>query len=63
MGRAKDKLIQLHEHVPQRALEGLNRLTGLRFRHWPESLAPTAVPLAEREPKPSLVEGNQALPA
>ncbi|AOE87035.1 hypothetical protein [Pseudomonas sp. TCU-HL1] len=38
MGSAKDTLIHLHERVPQRALEGLNRVTGLNFRHWPESL-------------------------
>jgi hypothetical protein len=63
MGNAKDKLIQLHEHAPQRALEGLNRVTGLRFGHWPESLAPTAAPLGEREAEPSVVEGNRALPA
>ena len=63
MRSAKDNLIQLHEHVPQQALEGLNRVTGLRFRHWPESLAPTAVPLGEREPQlSSVVEGNRALP-
>ncbi|MDH4610844.1 hypothetical protein [Pseudomonas sp. BN102] len=63
MGSAKDKLIQLHEHVPQQALEGLNRVTGLRFRHWPESLAPSAVPFGERELKlSSVVEGNRALP-
>lgn len=45
MGTAKDKLIHLHERAPQRALEGLNRVTGLKFRHWPESL----VPLAEQD--------------
>lgn len=63
MGSAKDKLIQLHEHAPQQALEGLNRVTGLRFRYWPESLAPTAVPLGERELQlSSVVEGIRALP-
>ncbi|MCY1510254.1 hypothetical protein D9M68_446260 [compost metagenome] len=63
MGRAKDKLVQLHEHAPQRALDGLNRVTGLKFHHWPESLAPRVASLDECEPAPSLVEGNQALPA
>ncbi|MNF54514.1 hypothetical protein D3C84_359450 [compost metagenome] len=63
MGNAKNKLIQLHEHAPQRALEGLNRVTGLRFGHWPESLAPTAAPLGEREAELSVMDGNRALPA
>ncbi|MFZ6048663.1 hypothetical protein ACFW0H_21385 [Pseudomonas sp. CR3202] len=43
MGNAKDKLIHLHERAPQRALDGLNRVTGLKFHHWPESLAPESV--------------------
>ena len=30
--------IHLHQRDPQEALERLNRVTGLRFRQWPESL-------------------------
>lgn len=30
-----------HSH-PEQALEGLNRITGLNFARWPESLVPAA---------------------
>lgn len=46
------KVIQLHRRVPQEALERLNRITGLHFARWPESLVappePAAEPLAEQ---------------
>jgi hypothetical protein len=32
------KVIPLGQATPERALEGLNRLTGLVFDQWPESL-------------------------
>jgi hypothetical protein len=32
------KVIPIGQASPERALEGLNRLTGLVFDHWPESL-------------------------
>lgn len=32
------KVIQIHRRRPDRALEQLNRLTGLDFGSWPESL-------------------------
>lgn len=32
------KVIHLHRRAPEAALEALNRLTGLRFSHWPDSL-------------------------
>lgn len=32
------RVIHLHQRDPQEALERLNRLTGLRFSQWPESL-------------------------
>ncbi|WP_322978367.1 hypothetical protein [Pseudomonas sp. C11] len=32
------RVIHLHQRDPQEALERLNRVTGLRFRQWPESL-------------------------
>jgi hypothetical protein len=36
---ANRKVIHLYQRDPQEALERLNRITGLRFAHWPESLA------------------------
>lgn len=35
------KVVTLGKVVPDKALEGLNRLTGLVFESWPESLAGT----------------------
>jgi hypothetical protein len=35
-----NKVIYLHQLDPQAALERLNRITGLRFSHWPQSLLP-----------------------
>ena len=32
------KIRSIHQARPERALENLNRLTGLRFAQWPESL-------------------------
>lgn len=32
------RVIHLDQRDPQEALERLNRVTGLRFRQWPESL-------------------------
>ncbi len=47
MSGAKDKVIHLHRRDPQEALERLNRITGLKFVHWPESLAGLAVQESE----------------
>ncbi|WP_137886615.1 hypothetical protein [Pseudomonas sp. 2FE] len=38
MSRTKGNVIHLQQWDPQQALERLNRLTGLRFVQWPESL-------------------------
>lgn len=35
---AKDKVIHLHRRDPPQALIRLNRISGLRFARWPESL-------------------------
>ncbi|NQD91891.1 hypothetical protein HP532_04400 [Pseudomonas sp. CrR25] len=43
----KSKVIHLYQRDPQEALERLNRITGLCFARWPESLAHGA---AETEP-------------
>lgn len=42
MGARRGKVIHLHQVRPQAALEHLNRLTGLRFYRWPESLVQPA---------------------
>lgn len=38
MVTTKGKVIYLYRRDPQEALERLNRITGLRFARWPESL-------------------------
>ncbi|MET1078829.1 MAG: hypothetical protein ABWY06_12490 [Pseudomonas sp.] len=40
MSSGTNKVIHLHQRDPQAALKRLNRVTGLRFSRWPESLAP-----------------------
>lgn len=49
MTTTKGRVIHLYQRDPREALERLNRITGLRFARWPESLAqpPDA---AERQP-------------
>lgn len=39
MTRLPAKVVMLHAPDSDRALENLNRITGLRFSRWPESLA------------------------
>lgn len=43
-----NKVVKLGKAAPDKALEGLNRLTGLVFESWPESLVGT--PGRHREP-------------
>ena len=40
MTASKGKVIHLYLRDPQEALERLNRITGLRFSSWPQSLVP-----------------------
>ena len=40
----RNKVIHLHRRDPQDALERLNRITGLRFARWPESLLEQVAP-------------------
>ncbi|HLA32366.1 MAG TPA: hypothetical protein VJ047_15215 [Pseudomonas sp.] len=42
MAATKGKVIHLYQRDPQEALERLNRITGLRFSSWPQSLVPAA---------------------
>ncbi len=37
----KNTVVYLHQLDPQAALERLNRVTGLQFSSWPQSLVPT----------------------
>jgi hypothetical protein len=41
----KSTVVYLHQLDPQAALERLNRVTGLRFSSWPQSLAPLQEPV------------------
>ncbi len=43
MSRTKGNVIHLQQWDPKQALERLNRLTGLRFAQWPESLLQQSV--------------------
>ncbi|EIK52139.1 hypothetical protein YO5_10405 [Stutzerimonas stutzeri TS44] len=38
MKTERNTVIHLYQRVPELALRSLNRLTGLSFSHWPESL-------------------------
>ncbi|MWV17099.1 hypothetical protein F3I16_13745 [Pseudomonas sp. L-22-4S-12] len=50
MDSAEPKVIHLRELDAQGALERLNRITGLRFARWPQSLAPLARQAADETP-------------
>lgn len=43
MSSADNTVIHLHERDVEGALERLNRITGLSFARWPQSLAPVQV--------------------
>ncbi|MEX6500949.1 hypothetical protein AB5S05_02650 [Pseudomonas sp. 25A3E] len=45
----KGRVVYLYRRDPQQALGRLNRLTGLRFSRWPESLVP--LPEVEEHPR------------
>ncbi|WP_374441975.1 hypothetical protein [Pseudomonas panipatensis] len=40
MNKDQKKVVHLHQRDPLNALERLNRITGLQFSSWPESLIP-----------------------
>ncbi len=40
--KKQNNVIALQHTHPEHALEGLNRITGLSFARWPESLVPHA---------------------
>lgn len=47
-------VIALQQTHPEQALEGLNRITGLNFARWPESLAPQPAQQTELPPDADL---------
>ncbi|HWV11010.1 MAG TPA: hypothetical protein VN156_15795 [Pseudomonas sp.] len=49
MTETKSKVIHLHQRDPEAALERLNRITGLQFARWPESLVPQVDETPEAE--------------
>lgn len=56
MDSAGPKVIHLRELDAQGALERLNRITGLRFARWPQSLAPLARQAAGEAPADEAAE-------
>ncbi|TBU89996.1 hypothetical protein [Phytopseudomonas dryadis] len=51
MKKTAEKVVALHQRDPQTALDNLNRITGLKFSHWPESLLPAVAQEREDEPQ------------
>ena len=47
MSSSKNKIVPLQPRDSEEALERLNRITGLQFTRWPESLAALARQAAE----------------
>ena len=58
MNKDLNKVVHLHQRDPQDALERLNRITGLQFSSWPESLLPSVVqePPAQQQAEASLLD-------
>lgn len=57
MNKDLQKVVHLHQRDPLNALERLNRITGLQFSSWPESLLPCVEqePAAAQPAEPALV--------
>ncbi len=47
MNGKRSTILYLHQRAPDAALDALNRLTGLRFTQWPESLVDRLVDRSE----------------
>lgn len=64
MNKDLNKIVHLHQRDPLSALERLNRITGLQFSNWPESLLPSIEqePAVQPEAEESLIaEGCRQL--
>lgn len=57
MTATNGKVIHLYQRDPQEALERLNRITGLRFSSWPQSLVNSS------PSESSVVSGSPETPA
>lgn len=53
MSSQKGKVVPLHPRESDEALERLNRITGLRFARWPQSLVPLARQATEESEVPN----------
>lgn len=60
MEKSSTKVVHLHKRKPREALEHLNRVTGLDFARWPESLLAYYRQDAEREEAELRVEALEA---
>lgn len=56
MTATNGKVTHLYKRDPQEALERLNRITGLRFSSWPQSLVNPS------PPEPSIVSNSPETP-
>ncbi|GLK91399.1 hypothetical protein [Pseudomonas turukhanskensis] len=48
-GKKQGTVVALQHSHPEQALEGLNRITGLNFARWPESLVPHTAAVATQD--------------
>ena len=51
MNKDLNKVVHLHQRDPLSALERLNRITGLQFSSWPESLLPNVAQESAVQPE------------
>lgn len=56
MKATRGNVIYLYQRDPQEALERLNRITGLRFSCWPQSLVPPSCTTLDAPLDTALVE-------
>jgi len=65
MSGSRDRVIFLRDRDPEGALENLNRVTGLRFARWPESLveagAVSGMDDMERETRDDSLDTREAV--
>lgn len=55
----QNKVVHLYRRDPEEALTRLNRITGLRFARWPESLLEHAI---SEDPQPEAADSNSLPP-